>query len=208
MNLNNSFIASVIYDLPFGKGKHFGSGWSGPANTLLGNWQLTVIEKITSGFPIFVVDSANNSDVGFLNNNGSALTRPDQVGDPNKAGPVSANPLCAAPAKVHTVANWFNPCAFAAPAAGELGNASRTPLSGPDFVNTDFSVIKQFALPWENMGLNFRAEFFNLFNHTQFATPNAAGGLFVPDFNASAFGAINSTVNNPRLVQFGLKLTF
>jgi hypothetical protein len=208
LNLNNSFIASVIYDLPFGKGKHFGSGWSGPANTLLGNWQLTVIEKITSGFPIFVVDSANNSDVGFLNNNGSALTRPDQVGDPNKAGPVSANPLCAAPAKVHTVANWFNPCAFAAPAAGELGNASRTPLSGPDFVNTDFSVIKQFALPWENMGLNFRAEFFNLFNHTQFATPNAAGGLFVPDFNASAFGAINSTVNNPRLVQFGLKLTF
>src|SRR5258708_2427645 len=79
LNLNNSFFATVIYDLPFGKGKHFGSGWGGPANTLLGNWQLTVIEKITSGFPIFVVDSANNSDVGFLNNNGSALTRPDQV---------------------------------------------------------------------------------------------------------------------------------
>jgi hypothetical protein len=109
---------------------------------------------------------------------------------------------------VHTVSNWFNPCAFARAAPGELGNASRTPLSGPDFVNTDFSVIKQFALPWENMGLNFRAEFFNLFNHTQFATPNAAGGLGIPDFNAPSFGAINSTVNNPRLIQFGLKLTF
>jgi hypothetical protein len=208
LNLNNSFIASVIYDLPFGKGKHFGSGWSGPASAILGNWQVTVIEKITSGFPIFVVDSANASGVSFLNNNFNALTRPDEVGDPNKAGAVSANPLCVAPAKVHTVSNWFNPCAFKAPAAGELGNASRTPLSGPDFVNTDFSVIKQFALPWENMGLNFRAEFFNLFNHTQFATPNAAGGLFIPDFNAKGFGAINSTVNNPRLVQFGLKLTF
>jgi hypothetical protein len=208
LNLNNSFIASVIYDLPFGKGKQFGSGWSGPANTILGNWQMTVIEKITSGFPIFVVDTSNTSGVSFLNNNFNALTRPDEVGDPNKAGPVAANPLCVAPAKVHTVSNWFNPCAFKAPAAGELGNASRTPLSGPDFVNTDFSVIKQFALPWENMGLNFRAEFFNLFNHTQFATPNAAGGLFIPDFNAKGFGAINSTVNNPRVVQFGLKLTF
>jgi len=208
LNLNNSFIASVIYDLPFGKGKHFGSGWSGPANTILGNWQVTVIEKITSGFPIFVVDTANATGVSFLNNNGNSLTRPDEVGDPNKAGPVAANPGCTAPAQVHTVTNWFNPCAFATPAAGELGNASRTPLSGPDFVNTDFSVIKQFALPWENMGLNFRAEFFNLFNHTQFATPNAAGGLFIPDFNAPGFGAINSTVNNPRLVQFGLKLTF
>jgi hypothetical protein len=109
---------------------------------------------------------------------------------------------------LHTVANWFNPCAFAHAAPGELGSASRAPLSGPDFVNTDFSVIKQFALPWENMGLNFRAEFFNLFNHTQFATPNAAGGLLTPDINAPGFGAINSTVNNPRLVQFGLKLTF
>ena len=86
--------------------------------------------------------------------------------------------------------------------AGELGNASRVPVYGPDFVNTDFSVIKQFALPWENMGLNFRAEFFNLFNHAQFGMP-------INDFAAlSGFGAVNSTVNNPRLVQFGLKLTF
>jgi hypothetical protein len=208
-NLNNNFIASVIYDLPFGKGKHFGSGWSGPANTLLGNWQVTVIEKITSGFPIFVVDSSNNcfspasTGVCFFNNNGASLTRPDLVSDPNKGGGGSG-----CPTQVHTVANWFNPCAFAHAAAGELGNASRTPLSGPDFVNTDFSVIKQFALPWENMGLNFRAEFFNLFNHPQFATPNAAGGLGIPDINAPGFGAINSIVNGPRLVQFGLKLTF
>ncbi len=76
-------------------------------------------------------------------------------------------------------------------------------------MNTDFSLIKQFALPWENMGLNFRAEFFNLFNHPQFATPNAAGGLGIPDINAPGFGAINSTVNDVgRVIQFGLKLTF
>jgi len=110
---------------------------------------------------------------------------------------------------VHTVTNWFNPCAFAQPAPGELGNAPRTPLSGPDFVNTDFSIIKQFALPREGMGLNFRAEIFNLFNHAQFATPNSTTSLQTPDFAGGAgFGSISATVNNPRLVQFGLKLTF
>ena len=100
------------------------------------------------------------------------------------------------------VTSYFNPCAFASAATGELGNASRAPLSGPDFVNTDFSVVKRFALPWENLGLDFRAEFFNLFNHAQFGLPGA-------DVNSpGTFGRISSTVNNPRLIQFGLKLTF
>ena len=64
--------------------------------------------------------------------------------------------------------------------------------SGPDFVNTDFSLVKDFALPREGMGVNFRAEFFNLFNHPEFGSP-------VNDINADGFGAVNSTVNNPRL---------
>jgi hypothetical protein len=62
-------------------------------------------------------------------------------------------------------------------------------------------VIKQFALPWEKSGLNFRAEFFNLFNHPQFGMP-------VNDISASGFGSVNSTVNNPRVVQLALKLSF
>jgi hypothetical protein len=205
INLNNDFTASVIYDLPFGRGKHFGSEWNGALNTLLGNWQATTIVKITSGFPVFVVNSSNGSGVNF-ENNGNTLSRPDIVGNPNKAGPVAANPLCVAPASVHNSAAWFNPCAFAPAADGELGDASRTPLSGPDFVNTDFSLIKQFRLPWENMGLSFRAEFFNLFNHPQFALPVQSIGY--ADINAANFGSISSTVNNPRLVQFALKLTF
>jgi hypothetical protein len=218
INLNNNFTASVIYDLPLGRGKQFGHDWNGAVNTILGNWQLTLIEKITSGFPIFVVDSANGSGSGFMNNNGASLTRPDEISDPHKAGIVAANPnpKCQvlvsqgglAPDKVGTPSAWFNPCAFAFPTSGELGNASRAPLSGPDFVNTDFSVIKQFALPREGMSLNFRAEIFNLFNHAQFATPNSNGSLGTPDINASGFGGISATVNNPRLVQFGLKLTF
>jgi Carboxypeptidase regulatory-like domain len=208
INLNNSFTASVIYDLPFGKGKKFGSNWNSLTNALLGGWQVTAIEKITSGFPIFIIDSNAASTAGAnLINIGTASPagRPDQVGSPFQVGS-GANPGCngnaTPPTSLSAKGYWFNPCAFAAPATGELGSANRAPISGPDFVNTDFSVIKRFALPWENMGLDFRAEIFNLFNHAQF-------GLPANDINApNQFGLISSTVNNPRLVQFGLKLTF
>ena len=74
------------------------------------------------------------------------------------------------------------------------------PATGPDFVNTDFSVIKQIGLPRE-MDLNFRAEFFNLFNHAQYGAP-------VGDVSSPGFGFTQSTVNNPRLIQLALKLTF
>jgi hypothetical protein len=226
ININDNFTASVIYDLPFGHGKHFGSNWNTAMNTILGNWQVTTIEHITSGFPVFVADSADASGVFFQQgNNGINFERPDEISDPFKPGivPANPNPACQAlvgqlgpggvpgiaPAKLSSSGQYFNPCAFAHAPTGQLGSASRAPFSGPDFVNTDFSVIKQFALPWENMGLNFRAEFFNLFNHAQFGNPNAGSSPFIPDLNsARGFGTISSTVNNPRVIQFGLKLTF
>jgi hypothetical protein len=189
INLNNNFVASVIYDLPFGKGKKWGSDWNGVTNSLLGGWQLTVIQKITSGFPVPLIDSNNASGTYFQNGNGDNWNRPDYV-----AG-------CNVGAANHSALQWINTNCFTAPPNGQLGNANRVPATGPDFVNTDFSVIKTFALPWENMGLNFRAEFFNLWNHAQFGMP-------VNDINAVGFGDVNSTVNNPRLVQFALKLTF
>ena len=208
LNLNNSFTASVLYNLPFGKGKRYGSDWSGATNAILGNWQLTVIERATSGFPLFVVDSADESGV-FFSYNGNTLQRPNEVGDPNKAGPVAANPTCSAPAHIHTLQNWFNPCAFEKAPAGELGTAPRAPVYGPRFVNTDFSVIKDFPLAFrEAMNLQFRAEFFNLFNHPQFFLQGFAG-TGEQDINTqSSFGVVNNTVNNARLVQFALRLNF
>jgi len=150
-----------------------------------------VIQKITSGFPDPLITSVNSSGVTF--NNGGNLAnfnRPDQV------------PGCSTYVSNHgPQQQYLNPACFALPPKGFLGTASRMPVSGPDFVNTDFSVIKQFALPWENMGLNFRAEFFNLFNHAQFGLPlNVVGG--------PGFGQVTSTVNNARNIQIGLKLTF
>ena len=190
INLNNSFTASVIYDLPFGRGKQFGGDWNNATNALLGNWQLTLIERISSGFPVPLIDSNNQSGAYFQNGgNGNNWNRPDQVAN------------CDVYAASHSQHQWLNTACFAAPAAGELGDASRVPVVGPDFVNTDFSVVKNFALPYKEWGLNFRAEFFNLFNHPQFGMP-------VNDVSAIGFGAVNSTVNNPRLVQLALKLSF
>lgn len=208
LNLNDSFTASVLYDLPFGKGKRFGSNWSGAANAVLGNWQLDLIERATSGFPLYVVDSADESGT-YFSYNGFTLQRPNEVGDPNKAGPVAGNPGCTAPSQIHTKENWFNPCAFLQAPAGELGTAARAPVYGPRFVNTDFSIIKEVPLSFrEGTSLQFRAEFFNLFNHPQFFM-TGIGDSGMQDINTpSTFGVINNTVNNPRLVQFALKLKF
>ena len=190
INLNNSFVGSVIYDLPFGQGKHFGSNWNNLTNSILGGFQVTAIESIHSGFPVPLIDSNNQSGTYFQNGgNGNNYERPNQVQG------------CDTHYAQHSQLQWINSSCFPAATPGQLGNAGRVPAVGPGFVNTDFSVIKQFALPREGMGLNFRAEIFNLFNHAQFGMP-------VNDINASGFGAVNSTVNNPRLVQLALKLTF
>jgi hypothetical protein len=208
LNLNSSFTASVIYDLPFGKGKHFGGGWNGATNAVLGNWQVNVIERATSGFPLFVVDSTDPSGVNF-SYNGLVVQRPNEVGNPNVSGPVAANPGCTAPSQIHTLSHWFNPCAFESAPSGELGTAARAPVYGPRFVNTDLSLFKNFPLSFrEGTALQFRAEFFNLLNHPQYWMSGISGTGEQDIGTQSSFGVINSTVNNPRLVQFALKLNF
>ena len=187
IQLNHNFTASVIYDLPFGKGKQIGSNWSGPVNAALGNWEVNVIEKVTSGFPLSIVASTNNSGVNF-SNNGTNVTRPNQV--------------CNGKLSNHTIQEFFNTSCFVDAPLGQLGNANRTPLYGPGFVNTDLSIVKHFPLPIrESTDLEFRAEFFNLFNHAQFYVPGQ-------DVDSSGFGQITETVNNPRLIQFALKVRF
>ena len=202
INLDQSFTASVIYDLPFGRGRTFGSSWNTTTDSLLGNWQLTLIERASSGFPVPLIDSNDTSGVngGFGFENGgddNNWNRPNQLSGCN---PYNAN---------HGQHQWINGACFPAPGlivggvnvGEELGDAARVPVVGPDFVNSDASLIKDFAFPGKEMGLNFRAEFFNLFNHPQFGAP-------VNDINSPGFGAVNSTVNNPRLIQLALKLTF
>jgi hypothetical protein len=195
INLDQSFSGSAIYDLPFGKGRMFGNNWNSATNTFLGDYQVTLIERISSGFPVPLIDSNNQAGQGYNyfenGGNDNNYNRPDQVS--------GCNPYAAS----HAQHQWLNAACFVPPPIGELGDAARVPVVGPDFVNTDFSVIKDFPLPWNEhqAGLNFRAEFFNLFNHPQFGMP-------IADINALGFGSVSSTVNNPRLVQLALKLSF
>jgi hypothetical protein len=198
INLNHSLTGSFIYDLPFGKGKMVGSNWNNAADMLLGNWQITLIERVSSGFPVPLIDSNNQSGTTFnAGGNSNNFNRPDQV--------LGCNPYAAN----HSQFQWINPTCFAAPTMGKLGDAARVPVSGPDFVNSDASLIKQFRLH-HDMGLNFRAEFFNLFNHPQYGSPIADINFNAPPAGtvSSQFGKVNSTVNNPRLMQLALKLTF
>ena len=206
INLDHSFTGSVIYDLPIGRGKQFGSSWNTPTNAVLGNWQVTLIERISSGFPVPLIDSSNTSGTTFnAGGNDNNYNRPNQL------------PNCNTHAADHSTYHWINASCFAAPGlivnnvnmGMELGNASRVPVTGPDFVNSDFSAVKQFTFPHE-MGLNFRAEFFNIFNHPQYGSPinDINYGSPAPGTVSPNFGEVNSTVNNPRLVQLALKLSF
>ena len=102
-------MASILYDLPLGRGKRFGNDWNNVTNTLLGGWQLTLIQKITSGFADPLIDSNNQSNVFFNNGgNGNNYNRPDQV-----AG-------CDVSSANHSALQYINPSCFVAPAAGQL----------------------------------------------------------------------------------------
>jgi len=191
LNLDDQFTASILYELPFGKGKTYGGDWNAIEDGVLGGWQVNLIEKATSGFPLFLVDSNNQSGVNF-EWNGTPLNRPDQICNPHLSHPTNSE--------------WFNTSCFVPAPAGELGDASRAPVSGPRFVNTDFSAFKNFRVH-EGYMVQFRAEMFNLFNHAQFGL--TGNGVFMQDINSpSTFGIVNETVNNPRVIQFALRLDF
>lgn len=181
VNLAQQFTGSFTYNLPFGQGRMWGSKLHGIAQTLVGGWQMNGILHFTSGYPLLLSTSIDNSGTTLGN-------RPDRV-----CNGALGNP---------TVSEWFNTNCFVNPVPGVLGNSSRTPLFGPGFSNVDVSVFKKFPLPWrEGMSLQFRVEAFNLANTPQFGTPGTAVG-------AANFGEVTSTVNNPRLIQFALKLIF
>ncbi|MGH9839430.1 MAG: hypothetical protein ACREEM_11675, partial [Blastocatellia bacterium] len=166
------------YALPFGKGRKWLSS-GGPAEYALGGWQINGINTFQTGLPF--TPTANSATV----NTGTG-SRPDRIGN----GTLSNG----------TVDRWFDTSAFATPAQFTYGNSGRNILYGPGRVNFDFSLFKEFRIT-EGLKLQFRTEFFNLFNTPQFDLPNAAIG-------AGNAGTITAIVGTPRQIQFGLKLVF
>jgi hypothetical protein len=180
-DLRNNFTVSFLYNLPVGKGQMFGKDLHGPAQVILGGWALNGIAVLHSGFALGETVSSNKS--GFVPGN-----RPNI-----KAG---CNPNLANP----TPKEWFDISCFTLPLTGQFGNAPRTYLYGPGQANLDLSLYKSADIT-EKLNVQFRSEFFNILNHTQFSTPLVAAG-------ATTFGTITSTVNSSRQIQFALKLRF
>ncbi|HUO14921.1 MAG TPA: TonB-dependent receptor [Verrucomicrobiae bacterium] len=194
---------NAVYELPFGKGKSLLNN-GGIAGAIAGNWQLTTTALARTGFPVNVLMPSSATAV-----DGSSGTL-----RPNLATGVSVIPPGG-----RSVAEWINPAAFAAPttnAAGdyEFGTAPRDFIRGPGTWQIDLGLQKQIPLT-ERASLEFRSEFFNIFNHPQLGPPQST---FNPS-NTTGFGSITTTVNTttpispvgagtPREMQFALRLTF
>jgi hypothetical protein len=176
-DVTHQFVLSTVYELPVGRGRRYlASG--GVLGHILGGFQVNGILALRSGLPLIIRGASNG-----------AADRPNLVGDPEL------------PADERTARRWFNTGAFAAPPPFTYGNTPRAlaNVRGPGFASVDFSVSKNVEFT-ATMRLQFRAEFFNLFNRVNFDQPNQ-------NFLSSGFGEI-TTAGDPRRVQFGLKLYF
>jgi hypothetical protein len=194
-DVRHRFVVNFVYDLPFGNGQHFGSNLTGIANQIVGNWQVTGIVSAQTGNWFTATDdlvNISNSDCGGGVFN---CARPNVVGNPN-----------AAPCVPGTL---FNTCAFVPNGVlGTFGDAGRNIIRGPGLQNWDLSFIKQFPVK-EQMHFEFRAEFFNIWNHPnpQFADPTTTNENFSTERGTSQFGFATASLA-PRLVQFALKFYF
>jgi hypothetical protein len=190
MDITHQLSGNVSYELPFGKGKTVLGGVTGVADKLISGWQANSIYTVLSGFTLTPFIGANISGNGDTN----APDRPNIVSAFNADTAVTGNPN-----------QWFDPAAFAQPAFGTFGNLGRGRLRGPGLVNWDFSLFKNTRIT-ERVRLQFRAEVFNIMNHTNFGAPNLA--LFASNAPSPTAGVISNTTTTARELQFGLKLIF
>ena len=202
-------IASLngSWDLPFGPKRRYGSHLGSVASTAVSGWTLSAISNLQSGFPFTPQLGYNPTGSGDTRN----PVRPDV--NPNFHGSLYASGSTAARAN-----QFFNPAAFLAPAAGAVGNLRRDTLTGPGFANLDLSLAKSTMIH-ERVNAQFRAEFFNILNHTNLQTPNpvvfssgpqqstTASALTAPAVLSPTAGVVTAAATS-RQLQFGLKLLF
>ena len=182
-------VINGTYELPFGRGKAFGSGLSGFRSKMASGWSLTSIVTLQSGFPF-------TPQLGF---------NPSNNGDTRNPVRPSVNPAFTGNVILGSPNEYFNPNAFIVPPTGTYGNLGRDTLRGPDLTEMDLSVLKNTALS-ERLNLQFRAEFFNILNHANFATPNTVVYSSASTIPNPTAGVITSTETTSRQIQFGLKL--
>ncbi len=224
-------VTSLVYELPFGHGRHFLSGMSGAGDAVVGGWQISAINTAQAGTPFNLTYTPNAtqqvSQQISATYRGANEYRPFYVpgqkitqGKSNRAANTG-------------YINYLNYSAFLIPpfkdASGNVlspfGTASRNPARTPTFNETDIALNKKFNIPLESMKIEFRAEAYNLFNHTNLFLPgNISGsqptatqtlgtGATIPisaipsTANPTSGGQITATLE-PRILQFALKVIF
>jgi hypothetical protein len=181
-NVGQRFVTSLLYEIPVGRGRRFGSQMPAVLNELAGGWQLGGIYTAHTGLPYSLIDNGNPANSGSV----TVVDRPNVVGDPNSVP--------------FTVARAFNTAAFALPASYTYGNLGRNTLSMQPVFNLDLVLSKTFNLT-ERFRLQSRFEGFNVFNTPPFTSPpNATVGT-------AGFGQ-TTAAGAPRELQFALKLLF
>jgi len=195
-DIRHNFVANVVYELPFGRGSHFGG------------WQVSAVASVHSNVPFTPVLSFDNADLRSL----LTSERPDLVGNPYTG-------VCPNGTNVGTPSCWFNPTAFAVPAPGQFGDAGRNILRGPGFAQFDLALQKDFQLR-EGIKIALGVEGYNLFNHPNFAVPSNTQSPLTLGGNGDAVfqdatgnlaknvGRIFTTVGTGRQIQLDARFTF
>jgi hypothetical protein len=205
-NAPQRLVINYVYPLPLGHGARFFSNANNVVNALIGNWTVNGISTFQSGFPLAFIDGGTNllENLYAAGNagggTGAGANRPNFVAGCSPS--VSGKPS-------QRINGWFNKSCFVAPSASNpisqwsFGNEPRVDpnLRSQGLDTSDFSAMK--AIPFhDRYRVELRAEFFNVFNWTQFQPPSTSADA------GSTFGTISGTYNQPRLVQFSGRFTF
>ena len=210
-NLPVSNITSLVYELPFGRGRRFLGGANALVDGVLGGWQVSTINTAQAGTPFNLTYNPNSAQA--LSPQISATYRGANEYRPNRVAGVPVTQGRGNRAANTGYVNYVNYAAFVLPsikdASGAVlspfGNASRNPGRTPAFYQTDLSLNKKFATPVEGLKVEFRTEFYNLLNHTNLYLPGTISGT--QGAAPTSGGQITSTFT-PRIVQFGLKVLY
>ena len=180
----NRFTTAITYELPFGKGKQFLAN-NRALDWVVGGWSANAFGVVQTGYPLSVTQTNNNSVLG------ASYQRPNATG----VSPITSG------STDYRIDGWLNPAAFSAAPEFTFGNTSRfIDARGPGLFNWDLSLFKTFAVR-ERFKAQFRAEALNATNTVYFGNPTT-------NINSSSFGVITSQINNPRLLQLGLRFTY
>jgi hypothetical protein len=221
-NVGQRLTLNAQYDLPFGKGRRF-AGNAGIADYVIGGWKASLVFQAQTGNPVFFTSTNQGGSYPF------------RVGDPFAAGGTQ-NPATqpgfggiACPTKVHTIQQWYNPCAFYNPPQATLGATDpshnlininqagllpagprgRVSIPGPGFNKVDMSLFKNFALGHSESApvLQLRADSFNVLNHPSFGDPGTSlsGGA---GYQALTYTRFSGLIPDARVIQVGARLSF